>query len=126
MLNARGEERAAFWEAIRSENAQRRRDISPTIGKGIRITPVLGAAERIAGAALKPLDVVGNALESLFAPTLTPKQKRDAARTAAERATEAADKLDLAQYLAEREAARQRQEQEREVARQRTRDGRDR
>lgn len=119
MMSVRGADRAAFWDAIRLENAQRDRDGAPTVGKGIRIGPVLGAAERISGNALKALDAVGNALESILAPVLTPEQKREGARTQAVRAADAADTIDLSRFLADREQDRQRQEREQETTRQR-------
>jgi hypothetical protein len=126
MLEVRGADRAAFWESIRLENAQRIWDYAPAGGKGIRIAPVLGAAERISGKALKALDLVGNALESVLAPVLTPEQKREGALTSRERAADTADKIDLSQYLADRELARQRQEREQDAAQQRQRDERER
>lgn len=121
-LNSRTADRTEYWEAIRLENAQRRKDGAPALDNTIRIAPVLGAAERISGKALKTLDVVANTVESLFAPILTPEQKREAAQTARERAAETADKIDLSQYRDQREQARQRQEQEQETTRQRHRE----
>jgi hypothetical protein len=122
MLNVRGADRAAFWEAVRLENAQRDRGGAPTVGNGIRIVPVIGAAERISGKALKALDAVGNALESVLAPVLSPEQKREGARTQAARAADTADKIDLSQYLADLEQRRQRQEREQDATRQRQRE----
>lgn len=122
ILRERGADRSAFWAAIRLENSERGRDGARTPGKAIRLAPVTRVAERISGKALKSLDLVGNALESVLAPVLTPEQKREGARTMRERAAAAADKIDMSQYVADRELARQRQEQEREAARQRQRD----
>ena len=122
MLNVRGADRAAFWEAVRLENAQRDRGGAPTVGSGIRIAPVLGAAERISGKALKALDLVGDALESLLAPVLTPEQKREGARAQAARAADNAEKIELSQYLADLEQRRQRQEREQETTPQRQRE----
>jgi hypothetical protein len=80
------------------------------------IASPLGKAGRQAG---KALDMFGKALESVLAPVLTPEQKREGARTQAVRAADAADKIDLSQYLADLELRRQRQEREQETTRQR-------
>jgi hypothetical protein len=77
------------------------------------------AGKTAARAVGKTLDLIGNVAESLFAPVLTPGQKREAAQTARERAADTADKLDLSQYRDHREQTRQRQEQEQETNRQR-------
>jgi hypothetical protein len=122
ILEASAKDRAAYWQEIRLANAQRRRDDAPAMGKAIRIAPVLGAAERVSGKALKTLDLVANAIESLVAPILTPEQKREAAQTARERAAETAEKIDLSQYRDQREQARQRQEQQQDTTRQRQRE----
>ena len=126
ILRERGADRSAFWASIRLENAERGRDSGRTAGNAIRLAPVARVAERVSGKALKSLDLVGNALESVLAPVLTPEQKREGARTTRERAADAADKIDVSQYLADRELARQRQEREQEAARRRESDGRDR
>jgi hypothetical protein len=122
--NARAAERAAAWDALRLENAQRRDGSAPTLGNdGIKAGGLGKAAERVIG---KTLDSVSDAIESLFAPTLTPEQQREAAQASRERAAEAADKTDCSRYLAEREQTRRQQEQERDPARQRERDERER
>jgi hypothetical protein len=125
MLNVRGADRAAYWEAVRLENAQRINRAAPTRGAGTRIAPAALArgAERAVG---NTLDSIANVFESLFTPVLTPEQKREAAETARERAAETADKIDLSQYLSDREQARRRQEQEGDTSLQRHRDERDR
>jgi hypothetical protein len=126
MLNARGEDRAAYWEAIRLENSQREGNRAPPIRSGIDITPAIGAAERMAGQALKVLDVVSKSFEAVLAPVLTPEQKRAGAQTARERAADAAEKIDLSQYLADLAQRRQKHESEQEASRQRQRDDRER
>jgi Relaxase/Mobilisation nuclease domain len=122
MLNARGADRAAYWEAFRLENSQRIANDAPAGGKRINITPAIGAAERTAGQALKVLDVVSNSLEAVLAPVLTPEQRRAGAQTERERAADAAEKIDLSQYLADLAQRRQRHETEQQATRQRQRD----
>jgi hypothetical protein len=123
-LNVRSADRAERSDKIRLDNAQRRDRFPP--GR-VTETRVPAALKKTAGrTAGKALDAVGNALESLLAPVLTPEQKREAARTMRERAADAAEAANLSSYLAEREQARQTRENEQEAARQRQRDGRDR
>jgi len=121
ILETSAQHRAAYWQDIRLESAQRRRDDAPTLGKGITISPPLRAAERTVDKALKAFDAC-NALESMMAPVLTPEQKRAGARTQAERSADAAETIDLSQYLADREQTRQRQEREQQATRQRQRE----
>ena len=97
---------------------------APARGKDTLKTSALGrGAERAVG---KALDSVANVFESLFAPALTPEQKRESAERAREHAAETADKIDLSRYLSDREQASQRQEQERDTSPRRQRDERDR
>jgi hypothetical protein len=91
----------------------------PTIGARV----VLGKTGRAAG---KVMESLSGAVESLFAPRLTPEQKRDGEITTQRRQAEAEQKIDFTKYTAER-AHETRQEQEREAAKQRQPDqGRER
>jgi hypothetical protein len=69
------------------------------------------------------LDAVGSAVESLFAPTLTPAQIREGERSAHRREAETERTLDFAKYTTELALQRQQQENEREAERRRHRDG---
>ena len=94
------------------------------LGRDSKISAALGKiAERTIG---KTLDLVGEALESLVAPQLTPEQKRDGEAAAHEGRAEAEDRIDLSRYAAEHSQERQRQAQEREAGPHRDRDDRDR
>jgi len=94
---------------------------------GFRERPHARAAIRRTGRAVgDTLDFVGGAIESLFAPTLTPKQKWEAEITARERRADTEEALEVARHRAERDLAARKQEEEREAARQRQRDHRDR
>jgi hypothetical protein len=75
----------------------------------------------------KLFDVFSSGFESLLTPIETPEQKQDAAQAKREREAEAADRIDVSRYLADREQERQRQQdQERANAQRRERGGRDR
>jgi hypothetical protein len=120
-----GSDRAEYRKAFGSEHGQRMKgEEARTVGKEIAMPTALGkTAER---AISKTLDALGNALESMLAPVLTPEQKRAGAQRQAERIADAAEKIDLSQYQTDRELARQRQEREQEAARQRQRGDRER
>jgi hypothetical protein len=85
------------------------------------ITSPIGKVGRALG---KTAEALCDGIESIFAPTLTPLEQWEAARTAKERAAEAADKVELSHHD-DGEHARQRQELEREAL-QRSRDDMDR
>jgi len=121
-LNARVADRAAYWEAIRLDKAQRKSRAAPTMGRRTR-SPVTSA--RTAGRTIgKTLVAAGDLLESLFSPVLTPEHKRDGERASAQRAADAERATDLALSLAARQQERERQDQEQAAGRQR--EGRER
>jgi hypothetical protein len=68
------------------------------------------------------LDFVGSAVESLFAPQLTPEQIREGEKAERLRKAEAESTIDFSRYTAELTQQRQKQEQEMEATRQRERD----
>jgi hypothetical protein len=74
------------------------------------------------GAVGKVLDVAARALESLFAPTLTPGQVREGQKAVNRREVEAEHRIDFSSYTAEMAQQRQREEQDRETTRQRERE----
>lgn len=123
-LSARAEDRAAYWEKIRVDNATRISIRAPECGgRGNALGTIRKGTGRAVG---KTLDVVGNAFEALLAPILTPEQKRDGERATGERAARAEEKIDLSRYLDDRALERQQREKEHETARQRQRDERER
>jgi hypothetical protein len=77
----------------------------------------------------KPLELLGNVFEGIFAPKLTPEQIREGEIAAQERQAEGRDQIDFSNYTDQRAQERQ-QEEQREAARQRERErdrgGRDR
>jgi hypothetical protein len=124
ILETSAQDRAAYWQAIRLENAQRIWDGAPTTKKVTRVPAALGkTAERAVG---KALDFVGSALEAALAPVLTPEQKREGALTQAERSADTREKLDISIYLADLAARRRRLEEERAANPRRERDDRER
>lgn len=74
---------------------------------------------RLAKPAEKVLSFAGDAIESLFAPKLTPEQKRDGEIAARRRAIEAEWTFDASKYVAEEAERLRQQEQERHAARER-------
>ncbi len=66
----------------------------------------------------KPAELLSNAIEGLFAPILTPEQKREGEIAARERQAEGRDQIEVSNSIAERAQERQ-QEEQREAARQR-------
>jgi hypothetical protein len=70
----------------------------------------------------RALDVIGGAVESLFAPQLTPEQIREGEKTERLRKAEAESAIDFSRYAADLAQQRQKQEQDIEAARQRERD----
>jgi hypothetical protein len=92
-----------------------RLDIAPTGGRDNANAPAVGkAVERGIG---KALDVVANLFESLFAPPLTPEQKRGAAIKAEERQAE--EQKDYANYAIELAETQRKQEEQRQAAQRR-------
>jgi hypothetical protein len=120
--NLRAQQRSADREAARLDYATNIKDFSRKVAKGnIRRTVRLG--EKAFSGIGKTLEAVGNAFESLFAPTLTPAQIREGEKQRYRREAEAENTIDFEKYTAEVAYQRQQQENEREAARQRQRDG---
>jgi hypothetical protein len=71
----------------------------------------------------KGVDVIADAFASLFAPVLTPEQKREAEITQHRRQAEGETSLDYSRYTAETTQQRRQEENDREAERQRERDG---
>ena len=139
----RAQQRAANWDAIREVYAESRLHRTREIAteKAIRAgaaktkdaihtsAAALGKAASVAGSLGKVFDVIGNAVDSLLSPTLTPQQIHDAEKAKDSREAEADFTIDFSRVTAEAAQQRQQQENEREAARQRQRDegrGRDR
>lgn len=118
----RGEGRAVGREDDMADAPGRGSFLPPTSAiNGIRAAAGIGkAAERTVA---KTLETVGGAIESFFAPTLTPEQKREAELTARETQAEIAA-TKTAQRQADERSQEIRREQERNA--QRGRDDRDR
>ena len=89
------------FSAKRSDNRSR----SVKVGK---------TAARVVG---KSLDAIGNAVESLFAPPLTPEQIRDAEKAARRREADAENVVDFSKFTAEMAHQRRQQENEQEAER---------
>lgn len=124
LSNLRGQERRAGLAEKRMEAAGKPRDFSHTVAADIKQSAKAGrAALRTVGSAL---DAVGNALESLFAPTLTPEQIAEGNRTKHRRDAEAADAIDFSRYTAEMAQRSQQVENDLEAERQRGGGGRER
>jgi hypothetical protein len=126
-VNQRAEQRAERRGAAHPERAANAKTDPRTVTNGSfrRSVKVGKAGTRAIG---KTLDAVGSAVESLFAPTLTPAQIREGERAAHRREAEAERTLDFAKYTTELSHQRQQQENEREAERQRqnARGGRER
>jgi len=125
-LEVRAQQRSSDWRTIRLENAMKKRDAARPTLKDIKRVPAAldRGALRTVG---KILDMFSGGFESIVAPVATPEQKQDAAEAKREREAEAADKIDVSRYLADREHERQRQQdQERENSQRRERGGRER
>lgn len=116
----RARQRSAEWQAIRLENATRNRGRARiragNAPAGITKSPL--RAMNIIG---KPLELLGNVFEGLFAPKLTPEQIREGKITAQERKADARDQIDLSNAIGQRAQERQ-QEKERDAARERQRE----
>jgi len=120
LSNLRAQQRSAEIAEKRMDSATSPRDFSRTVSGNIRRS--VGVGNHTLRAIAKTVDAVGNAVESLFAPTLTPQQIREAERTNLRREAEAESSMDLSRYTAERTHHTQQQENEREAERQRQRD----
>jgi hypothetical protein len=120
----RAQQRAADWQAIRLERATDIRRGGRTRAGGIKdnlakspaaiLKPVAMGVNVIA----KPLQILENLFEGLFAPKLTPEQIRDGEIAARERQADGRDQLDQSNAIAQRAQERQQEEQQ-EAARQR-------
>jgi hypothetical protein len=122
-LQDRAQQRSSDWQAIRLQNAMKKRGAARSIGKTMPAALDRDSLRSIG----KLFDVFSSGFESLLTPIETPEQKQDAAQAKREREAEAADRIDVSRYLADREQERQRQQdQERANAQRRERGGRDR
>jgi len=81
----------------------------------INARAALGKTGRAAG---KVMESISGAVESLFAPRLTPEQKREGEITTQRRQAETEQKIDFTKYTGELAQARQEQEREATVQRQ--------
>lgn len=126
--NKRAEQRAIDREAIRLGKATDIRDFSRIIPAkatgGIRKTAKI--ADNVLGGIGKGVDAIADGFVSLFAPVLTPQQKREAEITQQGREAEAEATLDYSRYTADHTQQRRQEENDREAERQRQRDGRER
>jgi hypothetical protein len=123
----RAQQRAADWQAIRHERATNIRRGGRTRAGNIKdnlakspaaiLRPVTMGLNIIA----KPAELLGNAIEGLFAPKLTPEQIRDGEIAARERQADVRDELEHSNTIARRAQERQQEEQQ-EAARQRERE----
>jgi hypothetical protein len=109
--------RAAFPERAANTQAHSRTIASNNIKRSAKTGK---AAARTIG---KALGSVGSAVESLFAPKLTPAQIRAGEKAAHLREAEAETSIDFSRYTAEIAQRRQQQENEWENQRRRERDG---
>jgi hypothetical protein len=109
--------RAAFPERAANTQAHARTIASNNIKRSAKTGK---AAARTIG---KALGSVGSAVESLFAPKLTPAQIRAGEKAAHLREAEAESNIDFSRYTAEIAHRRQQQENEWENQRRRERDG---
>jgi len=123
----RAQQRAADRQALRLEGASnikrgartRAANTKDNLYKSPRgILKAPGMALNVIG---KPLELLGNVFEGIFAPKLTPEQIRDGEIAARERQADARDQIDFSKYTADRAQERQ-QEEQREAARQRERE----
>ncbi len=114
-LNERAQQRSAEWQAIRLENATKKRGAAPIRAGKLRIPSIVAKVPlREIG---KTLDLVGNVFESLLAPKLTPEQVRQGERARQKREAEAEHSIDFSKYTTLRAQERQQQDNEREAER---------
>jgi hypothetical protein len=121
LSNLRSQERRATLTEKRMEAATRPRGFSHTAPIDARVSAKAGRATRKTVG--RALDAVSNALESLFAPTLTPEQKAEGNRTEQRRAAEAVEAINFSHYTAEMSQRSQQAENELEAERRRQREG---
>lgn len=120
----RAQQRAADREAVRLDRATDIRDFSrviPTQTKDILRTSAKIAASALGGIG-KGFDVVADGFASLFAPALTPEQKREGEITQQRREADAEASLDYSRFTAEATQQRRQEENDRDAERQRQRD----
>jgi hypothetical protein len=134
-MRERTEAREAYARSMRIVQPVAKKEIDPRptgrLGRDVGgLTPgrAIGHAASVVDKALGPaarvgktLDVVGSAIESFFAPQLTPEQKLDGTIATRNREIETEQTIDFSRYTAER-AAIQQQEQERQASQERQRD----
>jgi relaxase-like protein len=116
----RARQRTAEWQAIRLENATRKRQPARIRG-GNAPAAIAKSPLRAMNILGRPLELIGNAFESLFAPKLTPEQIREGKIAAQERKADARDQIELSNAIGQRAQERQ-QDKEREAARERQRE----
>jgi hypothetical protein len=124
----RAQQRRADREAAALDRASDIKDFSRVIPanakEGIR------ASFKVASSALggigKGVDAIADGFASLFAPVLTPEQKREGEITQQGREAEAEATLDYSRFTADATQQRRQHENDREAERQRQRDGRER
>ncbi len=123
MLDARAEQRAAEWEAIRLERATTINDHALERAAREPKTPrIMAAASSLAfGAVGKSFDIVSNIFEGIFAPQLTPEQIRHGEIATDKRNAEAENKAEFASHMAQLAQERQNREAE-QAARDRQRE----
>lgn len=121
LSNLRAQERRATLTEKRMEAATRPRGFSHTASLDTGLSPKAGRATRKTVG--RALDAVASAVESLFAPVLTPEQKAEGNRAEQRRAAEAVEAINFSRYTAEMAQRPQQLENELEAERQRHREG---
>ena len=127
----RAQQRAADWQAIRLERATdiirggttRARNTKDSLVKSsVAIVRPATMGLNVIG---KPLELLGNLFEGLFAAKLTPEQIREGEIAARERQADARDTTEVSNITTQRVQERQQKENDREAARRqhRARDG---
>lgn len=121
-MGSRENERPADFKFPEKTDNRMMQDARTVATGNFRRHAALGKkAERSLG---KAFDLIGNAIESLFAPAVTPEQKREAEKATDRREAETRHAIDFTKYTAE--ILRQRQEAELEQHRERDERGRQR
>jgi relaxase-like protein len=134
MMHTRADERAQQRQDVRDQINSDRMDRARATwmrdwssirdGKSAKAPRIEAASSLVLGAVAKGLEVATDALESLFAPKLTPQQKHDGEVSRLERQADAEATIDFSRYTADR-AQHLLSEQEQQAARDRQR-GRER
>jgi hypothetical protein len=120
----RAQQRAADWQAIRLERATNIRRGGRTRAGNIKDNLAKSPAAILKPVTMglnvigKPLQILENVFEGIFAPKLTPEQIRDGEIAARERQADVRDQLEDSNAVARRAQERQQEEQQ-EAARQR-------